>query len=139
MTKEEFRIIEKMCKLIWLKLSKSGDIKKPEMANIFHFNCPACEIVQRVPYEFYDKKSGFCKFCPIIFWRGKGSLACQHGDGDIDIYEKWRHASKKQRKILAKEISNLEWKWMKRYTDVEMPPYIINDSKKILQKAGEIE
>lgn len=132
MTKEEFRIIEQMCKLIWLKLSKSGNIKKPNIANTFHFRCPACEIAQRVPYEFYDKKSSFCKFCPIIFWRGKGAIACQHED--IGIYEKWRYAGKKERKFLAKQIEELEWKWMRKYEVIMFPKEKILISKKCLNE-----
>lgn len=136
MTKEEFEQFKKDCKDEWLELSEHGIGGKSIRVKKYLNRCPACHIAALVANYKSSLDSGFeyehnvnlildsqdCRFCPITVWRNiainkkdylSGEAICEEGD---ELYTKWVfEPSQKNRMLLAKEISELEWEWLPEY------------------------
>lgn len=139
MIKEEFEQFKKDCKDEWLELAKySKSVKSIRLEKYFN-RCPACHIAawtsnyqlskdSYLGYDrFLDNHNGIqdCKFCPITIWRDKAWSNKDYLAGDAicmkeyELYMEWnRTFSHKNKSKLAKQIAELEWKWLEEYENI---------------------
>lgn len=112
MTRADFNKLHESHKRLWGFLAYTGVKWKPNWSFIYDYGCPACEA-----------DGGFnCGMCPIDKWRRIANdcfrAPCIRSNS---LYAHWLAADdKKQRKIIAKQIQELEWSWNPIYATVEL-------------------
>jgi len=131
MTKKEFKKYEELCKKGWLELAETGERHKPDYFSKFLYSCTACHLAcsatmgKVLPLRINTNRGvSFltCKLCPVTKWRAfavKYNLdeeaACEYLE-----FRDWRTASSiLLRKMYAQTISELEWKYLPEYEEIE--------------------
>lgn len=124
MNKQEFKELEKLCKLAWHKLSVTGKRYKDSSMDEFLHNCPACHIAMKARRRSSIRGQD-CKLCPIDKWREiaitkklrVGSCAVCRRVGED--YAVWTNTLvTKDRKAAAKAISKLKWSYLPVYKEI---------------------
>lgn len=122
MTYEEYNIMERAHRKMWIYLAESGNGTKPEILDSIHYRCTACQVA----IDTLGKKEGRCVCCPVTEWRLRAianptryydSTPCILRDtGGADIFHQWEHClSLEVRKALAAQIRDMEWSYISTY------------------------
>ena len=116
MTRKEFDEMERLCKEEWRELAETGNARKSERVMSFINCCPACHIASGNTGS-YDELN--CGRCPVDVWRESAEdFSCQGPDAK-ELYGLWIYSEDdEERKLLAKQISELEWSWLPEYAEM---------------------